>query len=76
MARGNDVRYLVEAYNGDNCIRLWVGYCEAFRVFKQALNNPRIDRGAIWQDHQGDRERLESFTAITRSRHRMYQAQT
>lgn len=74
MARGTGIRYLVEAHYEGSMIRIWVDYCEAQRVFRQALNNPRINRGAIWQDEQGDRVRLDSFVAITRYKHRMYQA--
>jgi hypothetical protein len=74
MARGNDIRYLVEAYYENCVIRIWVDYGEAQRVFRQALNNTRIGRAAIWQDFQGDRTRLDHFNSATRCRHRMYQA--
>jgi hypothetical protein len=74
MARGTEVKYLVEAHYEGSMIRIWVDYNEAQRVFRQSLNNPRIGRGAIWQDEQGDRVRLDSFTAVDRCRHRMYNA--
>jgi hypothetical protein len=69
------VKYLVDAYSGEARVRFWTDYAEAIRVFRQALNNLRIDRAEIWQDEQGDRIRLESFNAVTRFRHIMYRAQ-